>query len=375
VSETSPPVTTDPGGARHVNPGGSAARIDPRTTLMIGAGFTAVLLAALLTILPTSYVVLRPGPVFNTLNSVGRTPLISVTGHASYPAKGQLDMTTVSLSGGPGQHVSLWQVLAGWLDRTASVVPEDEVFPRGQTAQQTEDQDTQEMVSSQESATVAAMSLLGIEVPTTLKVSEVDAGAPAASAIRAGDVILAIDGEKTQDLAKLRTALQKVTAGQPTTVTISRNGAQQKVTTRTTKGSDGRTVLGVFIDPSFQFPFQVKISIDNIVGPSAGMMFALGIADVLTPGDLTGGKQIAGTGTIDADGSVGPIGGIQQKMIGARQAGAAWFLAPAGNCAEVVGHVPNGMQVVRVATLEQARTAVEAIASGTGTASLPACGR
>jgi PDZ domain-containing protein len=90
---------------------------------------------------------------------------------------------------------------------------------------------------------------------------------------------------------------------------------------------------------------------------------------------LTGGKQIAGTGTIDADGSVGPIGGIQQKMIGARQAGAAWFLAPAGNCAEVVGHVPNGMQVVRVATLEQARTAVEAIASGTGTASLPACGR
>jgi PDZ domain-containing protein len=368
-------VTTDPGGARHVNPGGSAARIDPRTTLMIGAGFTAVLLAALLTILPTSYVVLRPGPVFNTLNSVGRTPLISVTGHASYPAKGQLDMTTVSLSGGPGQHVSLWQVLAGWLDRTASVVPEDEVFPRGQTAQQTEDQDTQEMVSSQESATVAAMSLLGIEVPTTLKVSDVDAGAPAASAIRAGDVILAIDGEKTQDLAKLRTALQKVTAGQPTTVTISRNGAQQKVTTRTTKGSDGRTVLGVFIDPSFQFPFQVKISIDNIVGPSAGMMFALGIADVLTPGDLTGGKQIAGTGTIDADGSVGPIGGIQQKMIGARQAGAAWFLAPAGNCAEVVGHVPNGMQVVRVATLEQARTAVEAIASGTGTASLPACGR
>jgi PDZ domain-containing protein len=368
-------VTTDPGGARHVNPGGSAARIDPRTTLMIGAGFTAVLLAALLTILPTSYVVLRPGPVFNTLNSVGRTPLISVTGHASYPAKGQLDMTTVSLSGGPGQHVSLWQVLAGWLDRTASVVPEDEVFPRGQTAQQTEDQDTQEMVSSQESATVAAMSLLGIEVPTTLKVSEVDAGAPAASAIRAGDVILAIDGEKTQDLAKLRTALQKVTAGQPTTVTISRNGAQQKVTTRTTKGSDGRTVLGVFIDPSFQFPFQVKISIDNIVGPSAGMMFALGIADVLTPGDLTGGKQIAGTGTIDADGSVGPIGGIQQKMIGARRAGAAWFLAPAGNCAEVVGHVPNGMQVVRVATLEQAHTAVEAIASGTGTASLPACGR
>ncbi len=375
MSETSPPVTTDPGGARHVNPGGSAARIDPRTTLMIGAGFTAVLLAALLTILPTSYVVLRPGPVFNTLNSVGRTPLISVTGHASYPAKGQLDMTTVSLSGGPGQHVSLWQVLAGWLDRTASVVPEDEVFPRGQTAQQTEDQDTQEMVSSQESATVAAMSLLGIEVPTTLKVSDVDAGAPAASAIRAGDIILAIDGEKTQDLAKLRTALQKVTAGQPTTVTISRNGAQQKVTTRTTKGSDGRTVLGVFIDPSFQFPFQVKISIDNIVGPSAGMMFALGIADVLTPGDLTGGKQIAGTGTIDADGSVGPIGGIQQKMIGARQAGAAWFLAPAGNCAEVVGHVPNGMQVVRVATLEQARTAVEAIASGTGTASLPACGR
>jgi Lon-like protease len=375
VSDTSPPLTTDVGGARHVNWGGSAPRVDPRTTLMIGAGFTAVLLAALLTILPTSYVVLRPGPVFNTLNSLGRQPLISVTGHASYPAKGQLDMTTVSLSGGPGQHVSLWQVLAGWVDRTASVVPEDQVFPRGQTAQQTEEQDTQEMVSSQESATVAAMSLLGIEVPTTLRVSDVDAGAPAASAIRAGDVILAVDGTKTQDLGKLRTALQKVTAGQPTIVTISRNGAERTVTTRTTRSSDGRTVLGVFIDPRFQFPFQVKISIDNIVGPSAGMMFALGIVDVLTPGDMTGGKQIAGTGTIDADGGVGPIGGIQQKMIGARRSGAAWFLAPAGNCAEVVGHVPNGLRVVKVGTLEQARTAVEAIGSDRNPASLPACGR
>jgi PDZ domain-containing protein len=102
-------------------------------------------------------------------------------------------------------------------------------------------------------------------------------------------------------------------------------------------------------------------------------MFALGIIDKLTPGPLTGGKQIAGTGTMDPDGTVGPIGGIRQKLFGARHAGARWFLAPADNCDEVVGHVPDGLSVVRVATLDEARAAVEKIGKGAAPGSLPAC--
>ena len=92
----------------------------------------------------------------------------------------------------------------------------------------------------------------------------------------------------------------------------------------------------------FKFPFDVKISLDKVGGPSAGMMFALGIVDTVTPGDLTGGKHVAGTGTITPDGAVGPIGGIGQKMVGARSGGATMFLAPAANCDDVVGHIPDG---------------------------------
>src|SRR5690606_10810906 len=120
------------------------------------------------------------------------------------------------------------------------------------------------------------------------------------------------------------------------------------------------------------FPFDVTIQLDNVGGPSAGMMFALGIVDVLTPGEATGGEDIAGTGTIAGDGDVGPIGGIRQKLYGARDAGADWFLAPQENCDEVTGHVPDGLRVVSVDTLADALTAVDAIAHG-DVDGLPAC--
>jgi PDZ domain-containing protein len=132
------------------------------------------------------------------------------------------------------------------------------------------------------------------------------------------------------------------------------------------------SLLGVLLDPQVELPVDVDFDIENIGGPSAGTMFALGIVDTLTPGEMTGGKSIAGTGTMDLAGNVGPIGGIRQKLVGASQAGAKWFLAPAGNCDEVVGHVPAGLDVVQVGTLGEARDAVEAIAAGDG-GSLPTC--
>jgi PDZ domain-containing protein len=144
---------------------------------------------------------------------------------------------------------------------------------------------------------------------------------------------------------------------------------------RTSAGPAGEALIGVELDPSYRFPFSIRIGIDNVGGPSAGTMFALGIIDTLTPGSLTGGQRIAGTGTISAAGGVGAIGGIRHKMVGARRAGARWFLAPAANCAEVVGHVPAGLRVVRVRTLSEALDAVQRIAAHRETGSLPACTR
>jgi PDZ domain-containing protein len=115
---------------------------------------------------------------------------------------------------------------------------------------------------------------------------------------------------------------------------------------------------------SFKFPFQVKINIGNVGGPSAGMMFALAIIDKLTPSNLTGGKFIAGTGEIEVDGAVDPIGGIQQKMAAARAAGATVFLAPADNCSDTAGSVPAGLRVVKVSTLRGAIGALKAVKAG-----------
>jgi PDZ domain-containing protein len=136
---------------------------------------------------------------------------------------------------------------------------------------------------------------------------------------------------------------------------------------------EGAVVLGINVQSDYEFPFDVEIQLDKVGGPSAGMMFALGIIDKLTPGSIQGGEDVAGTGTINQAGTVGPIGGIRQKLFGAERAGAEWFLAPADNCAEVAGHVPDGLTVVAVETLDDALTALETIRTGTDTDTLPGC--
>jgi PDZ domain-containing protein len=350
------------------------ASLESRTIVMLIAGFAAVLIGLVAALLPVKYAILQPGPVLNTLGPDAKgTKLITISGRTTYPTSGQLDLTTVSVVGGPDRPITLFQVVAGWLDRSSAVVPQEEVFAPGQTQQQSEAENKAEMVSSQESATAAALSTLGIKVPTTLTVAGVDESAPAADVLADGDVIQAVNGQTITDLKKLRAVLQETKAGGDVKVQVKRKSGTPTLTVGTVASSvDGHTVLGVYIDPTFTFPFSVKIQIEDIGGPSAGTMFALGIIDILTPGDLTGGKKIAGTGTIDADGVVGPIGGIRQKLVGARNAGAGYFLAPADNCPEVLRHIPDGLTVVKVATLNAARDAVTAIAAGRAR-ELPGC--
>jgi Lon-like protease len=338
--------------------------MEHRTTVILVAGFGAVLLAALMMLLPVPYVILRPGPVLNTLGTEGGKPLISVSGHATYPATGQLDLTTVSELGGTGRPVSLLTAVRSWLDRSTAVLPRDAVIPKGQTPKQTDEQNRLQMASSQENATAAALSTLGIEVPTELRVAGVDPDAKVGVTLKADDVITAVGGVRVADLKALSDQLQNVRPGQRAVVTVKRGSETVTLRTLTGVGNSGRTILRIYIAPKFTFPFQVRIQIENIGGPSAGTMFALGIIDLLTPGNLTGGKRIAGTGTMDATGTVGPIGGIQQKLVGARRAGAAYFLAPVDNCDQVRGHIPDGLTVVRIGTLAQAQAAVQAIGNG-----------
>jgi Lon-like protease len=345
------------------------AGLQPRTVVLLLSLFVSILLIAVVAILPVPYVVLSQGPALNTLSAPDGKPLIQITGRTTYPTKGGLFLTTVSVLGGP-RPVTLPTVLRGWLDPDESVVPVEAVFPPGQTAQQADQQTRQEMTDSQTSATAAALQELGI--PIRVSVGSLVDGVPAARVLKAGDELLSVQGRAVTGYSSLRAAVTGVAAGKSVTVQLRRGGAEQTVQVPTTKDQAGKTALGVV--PHYTFPFTVRIQIDDIGGPSAGTMFALGIIDKLTPGALTGGQQIAGTGEISPDGSVAPIGGIAEKMIGARRVGARWFLAPADNCQEVVGHVPDGLRVVRMSTLHGARQAVEAIAEGGAPqAALPTC--
>ena len=147
---------------------------------------------------------------------------------------------------------------------------------------------------------------------------------------------------------------------------------QVRIITRPAPDDSKRPVIGVALNELEAPGMEVKIvGLDDVGGPSAGLMFALGIIARLAPDDLTGGKIIAGTGTIDAAGNVGPIGGITLKMIAARQSGAAWFLTPTGNCAEARGDLPAGLHLVKVATLSEARIDLERLAKGA--TDLPTC--
>jgi len=332
------------------------------TLLIATVGVIAALAVAVL--IPVPYVILGPGPTLNTLgkDSSGQ-PLITISGHPTYPTTGHLNMVTVGYQGGPGVHINIFSALAAWLNPHEAVVPESELFAPGQTQQQSQQQNTQEMTGSQQDATAAALTELHIPYQTQVVVVQPEAGFPAAGVLKAGDVITAVDGKAVTSQTSLTSLIGAHPAGSTLTLTVLRDGRSQTVRVGT-KESGGRPVMGVQVTVQYQFPFTVKFSVGDIGGPSAGMMFALGIIDKLTLLNLTGGKFVAGTGEIEASGKVDPIGGIQQKMVGARDAGATIFLAPASNCSDVKGAIPAGLRMVKVSTLSQAVTYLEDIKAG-----------
>lgn len=321
------------------------------------------------------YAVMSPGPTQNTLSSTGdgkNTPIISVTGLPTYPTDGALRFTTVRVEGGPGYPVDAWDVLQAWIDPARDVFPVDDIFDPQVSKEQVAEENAIQMEGSQEEATAVALRAIGKDVPTHIAVAGLTDSSKAKDLLKVGDRITAIGGEPITTTQAVRDTLQKSRPGDTVSLTITRGGKEQKLEVPTIAGQEGRTALGVLLGLDHDFPATVKIHAGAIGGPSAGLMFSLGIYDKLTPGPLAAGHQIAGTGTIDDEGKVGPIGGIRQKLAGARADGAQVFLAPADNCDEVVGHVPDGLDVFKVGTFDTARTAVEAVAKGQ-TGSLPRC--
>ena len=343
-----------------------------RSSVWLIAIFLGIVLGAVMGVVRLPYAILQPGPVTNTLgNGPEGKPLITVTGKASYPTTGALDFTTVAVLGGPRNPVNGWDWVGAKFDKTTTVVPEEELFPKGVTSKEVDHENAAEMANSQQEAIAVALRALGQTVPEVVSIGELTKDSPARGVLLPGDIVASIDGKAVRTPDAVRAAVRAHKPGESVKFTVRRDGKEKVLTVRTTSAA-GKAVVGILLRTEFVFPTKVSINAGDVGGPSAGTMFALAVYDKLTPGSLTGGVTIAGTGTIDSAGNVGPIGGIRQKLVGAKQGRAAWFLAPAANCNEVVGHVPEGLKVVKVAAFTQARDAVQAIAAKR-TAALPTC--
>ncbi|MPV51089.1 MULTISPECIES: PDZ domain-containing protein [unclassified Pseudactinotalea] len=356
--------------------------ITPRavTTVASGAVFLIGLGAMLFSAAP--YAVESPGPTIDTLGEYRDVQLITIEGAPTYPVEdpdSQLRLTTVVALGGPGYPVLPAGVLRGWISGHSTVLPREAVYSPEQTREEVAEQGQAQMRRSQEDATVVALTALGYDVPAVLTVTGAVHGTGAQGIVEQGDVLTAITprGQSTTAIdtyADLADTLAATPPGTPVTLTVERDGVATDLVVMTGDDGYGGSTLGVYLQPEFDLPVQVTVDVEDVGGPSAGTMFTLGIIDRLTPGDLTGGHVVAGTGTISLTGRVGPIGGIVQKLWGAHRDGAEFFLAPVANCAEVVGNVPDGLHVAAVSTAAEARDAVEAIAAGDGR-ELPGCSR
>jgi PDZ domain-containing protein len=324
-------------------------------------------------VLPAPYVIERPGPAYNVLGKADGKQIINATGAQMYPTSGDLNLLTVSVVGSR-EHTPTWpEIFAAWLDPAQTVVPIDEVYPVGTSYEESQAESVAMMDQAQQDAIFVALNELGYQVPIHIYVQQVNKNSPSSGKLVAGDYVEAVNGEHPKDIAALRKLVAGYDGTNPLKVTVDRKGTKAIFNISPTKNSDGDYMLGILVGFKYDFPVEVELKLSDVGGPSGGMIFALGIYDVLTEGKLTGGAKIAGTGTIDFNGAVGPIGGIRQKLFGAQRAGAKFFLAPADNCNEVNGHIPSGIQVFRVKDFNEALKAVTAIGNKTDLSKLATC--
>lgn len=330
----------------------------------------ALLVAAAFTSLP--YATYSPGPTVDVLDQPGGDETIQVRGVKTYRDDGELRMTTVSLS--PiGERLDLLSLMKAWWSDDQAVYPYDYVHPEDQTPEEDEREGAVSMVTSQDVAIANALTALDYEVEPVLQVAYVVEDSPADGTLEVRDVLERINGREITSDDMLVETIQGTEPGEDVTFRLERDGEQRTVTVTPRRDDDGVMRVGFTPGQGFRYPFDVAVNIDpKIGGPSAGMMFALGIYDTLTEGSLTGGGTVAGTGTIDLDGAIGAIGGIQQKIAGAERDGAELFLVPADNCDDALGVDDGDPRLVRVETFDQALEAVQSWAEDRD-ADLPSC--
>ena len=322
------------------------------------AFFLLFALAAILAPLP--YVFFMPG----TPDDVGGK-LIAIKDAPTYPVNGKLFITSILVTN-PDAPVFGAETIYNWMTAENVVVPRDVVYPKRLSTKQATEESESAMTNSQASATAAALRFLGYQFDPAYYISSIRDYSDARGKLLANDYVVAIDGKKIESVEEVRAAYSNKKIGDSLRITVERkssNGTSTQLTyeialvaskeAATSGLKVGKPAIGVLIGTTGKFPVDIRFNIDDVGGPSAGMIFAVGIVEKMTKEDLLRGRSVAGTGTISAQGVVGAIGGIEEKMIGAKRAGATVFLAPKENCPDI-NHVPRGLKVIPVSTLSEA---------------------
>ncbi len=339
-----------------------------------------VVLAAVIALVPVPYVTWTPGATHDLLGDVNGSPMITVTGATTHSTTGQLLMTTVAVTA-PGSTLSLPEAFFAYWLPSREVLPRAAVYRDGENPSDISQGESELMTDSQSEAVVAALRQAGIPVYNWPMVESVTASGPANDVLKPGDMIQSVSisgssGVTASSIQVVQDAIAHAGVGQPVSFSVLRNGQRMvaTVTTRATTANPDKPVVGINLTTGYTYKPKVTFAVDPAVGgSSAGLMFALAITDKLTGDDMVGDRVIAGTGTMAADGTVGPIGGVQEKIAASVRDGASIFVMPRKNCVDV-GTPPSGIRVVPVDTLSEAIEALSKLADDQTAGSVAGCG-
>lgn len=333
-----------------------------------------IALASVIAFAPIPFVAWTPGQTYDVLGQLDGKPLIQIDGITTYDTTGQMRMTTVSQTR-VDSALSLPEAIFDYVMPNRDVLPRDLIYAPGKSATQVNDEEKTLMSTAQIDAVVAALRAAGQPVQELPMVTAVRVSGPSNDKLQPGDLILQVDNVAVSTTADVVARIKEKGVGQKVVVEVQRQNVRLSVTIDTVgSASDGRVpTIGITVGTGYSYAPSVRFNIDPAVGGgSGGLMMALAIYDRITPGDLLSGHTIAGTGTIDATGAVGSIGGIQEKIAGAQAAGATVFFVPADNCKDIRG-VSTSMTLVKVSTLKDAIAAIPIALDPASGQKPPAC--
>ncbi|MGH8946509.1 MAG: YlbL family protein [Acidimicrobiia bacterium] len=298
------------------------------------------------------YLAYSPGPVADAADSVVAEEV------EVYPPQGELLMLTIL-----SQDVNVFDALVAGADPTIDLIREEAVRRPGETDEQYRNRILEQMDDSNFVSIQVALEALGY--PQQVVITEILGNVPAVEVLEPGDVIVSVDGVEIDTIDQVAPLIEAHEAGDVIPILVERRGEQLEVQVQLAEREDepGVAMVGVVLRRLVETPFSLSIEEGDVGGPSAGLMHALAIIDVLTEGELTKGHVIAGTGTIDFDGNVGAIGGIRQKVPAAEAAGASHILVPQGNHEAALTAVRDHIEIVPVATIEEALAFLDSLES------------